>query len=273
MRRLLAFVLLGFPAISMADAPFCLVSSSGFQQCTYWNLQACRSAAQSLGGMCAANVQPQPQAQIVQPAAPQANGFQQGFDNATAGPTYMQRQLEASRRAAQEQRESEARVRLLDEQIRAQRLQADNAQAEQARQVVQNSPGPAPASLSPSAAVDPSSAKALANSCQVYIDIESGEADSKYSSDSSSDVAARTMQAGYCIGFINGFVSGYSTGAHKPELQACVPKAVTNAQIARVLVKRMGEAPEFEHVPAMILVLGVMRGAWPCPPGAAAGSH
>jgi hypothetical protein len=29
----------------MADAPFCLVTNMGYEQCWYWSLQACQQAA------------------------------------------------------------------------------------------------------------------------------------------------------------------------------------------------------------------------------------
>lgn len=46
-------------AHAQTQAPFCLVSNSGYPSCFYYSLDACRSAQGSLGGMCTANIQAQ----------------------------------------------------------------------------------------------------------------------------------------------------------------------------------------------------------------------
>jgi hypothetical protein len=79
-KQFFALILLFGCMPASADAPFCVVSNSGFQQCYYYNLQGCQSAAHSLGGMCVANMnqqqQPQPVVQQQSPAYQQTNPMQ-----------------------------------------------------------------------------------------------------------------------------------------------------------------------------------------------------
>lgn len=101
-------------------APFCLVNNFGQAQCFYWSLDACRSAAGTLGGMCSANpanAQQQPQQRAYDVAAAArlpnyAESMQQGYE---AG-ARMRQQREARE---QQQAEHEARMRLLEAQIAA----------------------------------------------------------------------------------------------------------------------------------------------------------
>lgn len=56
MKRISLSLLLMVSGIASAqNAPFCLVSNTGFHSCHYWSLDACRQAQGTLGGMCSAN--------------------------------------------------------------------------------------------------------------------------------------------------------------------------------------------------------------------------
>ena len=74
------------------------------------------------------------------------------------------------------------------------------------------------------------------------------------------------MDAGRCIGYIEGFLSGYSTGRGAPSsVSYCLPANVSKGQIARVIVKKIADHPEFENTPQLAGMIGIMMGTWPCP--------
>ena len=116
----------------------------------------------------------------------------------------------------------------------------------------------------------PLTTRQLADGCQVYIDILEREADRKYGTADAAAAAKRGVQAGTCIGFIQGFLGGYSYGAHRQLQKFCLPKTVTPAQLARMMVKAARAKPEFDHQPAITLMIG-MTLAFPCPGSALPG--
>lgn len=108
----------------------------------------------------------------------------------------------------------------------------------------------------------PHSAKWLVDHCAAANAVTDRTAREKYGASESGNTA---LSAGYCYGYVAGFLSGFSAGKSSPkELHACVPSEVGPAQIARLLEVRMKEKPEFEHVPALAFLMGVLRGTWPC---------
>lgn len=77
-----------------------------------------------------------------------------------------------------------------------------------------------------------------------------------------------TLGAGNCIGYIRGFIAAHSLMTHRGGApQYCLPDGVSTEQIARLLVRRLEEHPQFMHSPDMVLVLGVLQGTWPCNSG------
>lgn len=109
----LALGLLFSPAaVAQVQAPFCLVSNSGFASCFYYSIDACRQAASSMGGMCSANIQPpspSPYQQPVQPVQIQTPDIAGSFQRGQA--------LGAEQRRFQQ--EHEAKMRLMDAQTQA----------------------------------------------------------------------------------------------------------------------------------------------------------
>lgn len=111
------------------NAPFCLVSNTGQQQCFYYSLDACRSAARTLGGMCAAQIQQQPQVQI-QPIQQQPTPQLQHYNPAGE---YWRNLSEAQQKAQQQRRDRErheAEMRLIEAQT--EQVQASTRLASQA---------------------------------------------------------------------------------------------------------------------------------------------
>lgn len=106
-----------------------------------------------------------------------------------------------------------------------------------------------------------SRAAELVQGCRVLAAIDDGTADAKYGA---SDLRS-AISAGYCSGYINGFIGGYTYGAHDAaRKRVCIPAGVTTPQIARVLVQRLDEKPQFEHVAQLPFVIGVLAATWPC---------
>lgn len=105
------------PAVAQTAAPFCLVSDSGQQSCFYYSLQACQQAAQSLGGMCAANSQ-----------AHQTRPPGVVVPHQQTSPMDMAEQVrlagEAGRIRGEQQREARLRAELLEAQIARERAAA-----------------------------------------------------------------------------------------------------------------------------------------------------
>lgn len=76
-------------------------------------------------------------------------------------------------------------------------------------------------------------------------------------------------KAGTCMGFIQGIIdtdtiahtdeNGHPTG---PKL--CVPAEASERQLAKVVVKYGDDHPEQLHLPAVVIVLLAMKGAFPC---------
>ena len=93
------------PAQATGNAPFC-VFRTGLQQCFYYSVESCQSAARTLGGMCSPN-----QNQDKQPAAVQLQH-----------PDFVGAMREGQERGARERRAQEehaARLRLIEAQTAA----------------------------------------------------------------------------------------------------------------------------------------------------------
>lgn len=80
------------------------------------------------------------------------------------------------------------------------------------------------------------------------------------------DEGAYIASAGYCTGYLSGYIAGHSSALAKGKAY-CLPEEVSISQIARVLTKRLETSPEFEHMPEISFVLGVLSGTWPCHDG------
>jgi hypothetical protein len=106
----------------------------------------------------------------------------------------------------------------------------------------------------------------LVSGCRTFLQIESGTDTSPGQSDAGSLLAV--LNAGYCTGYIAGFINGNSFAAYeasgKNTNKICIPKGVTTSQVARVLVRRMEEKPEFEHVAELPFVIGILQLSWAC---------
>lgn len=119
---------------------------------------------------------------------------------------------------------------------------------------------PAPASAQP---VQPS-ARTLVEGCVAFNAISDGESEPAHLTES--EVLSRVLAAGYCAGYLKGFIGGYSARAETVEFQYCLPRGVTVDQISRVLIARLREVPQFEHIEQLPFVLATLHGVWPCSP-------
>lgn len=124
MRRVIlaALVAVACPVAAQNAAPFCLVNQFGGANCFYYNLDACRMAQSTLGGICTANPNAMQQQNRVQPpsypAQPQKN-FAETF-------------AESYERGARIRRERElhqARMRALEAQTEAAQRQSRSLDA------------------------------------------------------------------------------------------------------------------------------------------------
>jgi hypothetical protein len=81
------------------------------------------------------------------------------------------------------------------------------------------------------------------------------------------------FEGGYCAGFMDGVIDTARAWEnsdeelkrkHEPWVRFCLPKEVTNGQIARVFVKFLEDHPEKLHFPANLLFIEALRTAFPC---------
>ena len=125
---------------------------------------------------------------------------------------------------------------------------------------------PSPQAFAQAQSDPPSTAKALVDGCRELSRIDSGESEPE--SYSEEQVLVGILGAGNCLGYINGFLGGYGFAAHQavgPNTEKiCIPKGVTQGQIARVLVNRLEQKPEFEHVAPLPYVIAILQMTWPC---------
>ena len=109
-------------------------------------------------------------------------------------------------------------------------------------------------------------AKIFVDGCRELARIEAGE--NEPASYSEQQVMEGIVGAGNCLGYINGFLSGYGYAGYQaagPNVKKiCIPSGVTHGQIARVLVARLNEKPEFEHLPALPYLVAILKLTWPC---------
>lgn len=109
-----ACLLLAASIASAQQAPFCLVSNDGLRQCFYYSLDACRQAAATLGGLCAASSSGR---NLSRPAAP---AYVQQF-NLLDATRQVQEAGDAGRREGERRREARLRAELLEAQIERER--------------------------------------------------------------------------------------------------------------------------------------------------------
>jgi Rap1a immunity proteins len=72
--------------------------------------------------------------------------------------------------------------------------------------------------------------------------------------------------AGVCVGRIEALAWG-ATGFRDEPIRSCRPGAVTDVQLAKVVVAYMDRNPARLHEPFNGLVLEALAKAWPCPRG------
>jgi Rap1a immunity proteins len=89
-----------------------------------------------------------------------------------------------------------------------------------------------------------------------------------------SDIPAKDLleefhKAGTCMGFIQAIIDS-DTIAHTDEnghpagRKLCVPPEASDRQLAKVVVKYSNDHPQQLHLPAAVIVLLAMTGAFPC---------
>jgi hypothetical protein len=72
-------------------------------------------------------------------------------------------------------------------------------------------------------------------------------------------------RAGLCMGFIDGYRElAVMTQPSNAKL-LCLPDAVSNGQLLRVIAKYLGQHPERLHLPAAQLIYDATNDAFPCP--------
>lgn len=109
-------------------------------------------------------------------------------------------------------------------------------------------------------------ARDLVDGCRTAIAIMEGQEEPPNLSQE--EVMGTIMGAGTCTGYLQGFIGASQYVGHDAvgpnTTKMCVPSGVTILQLARLLSTRLAEKPEFEHVPALPFVIGVLGGTWPC---------
>lgn len=106
-------------------------------------------------------------------------------------------------------------------------------------------------------------ARGLSDSCNAMLQVSRAELTNPIAPE---DEGAFFAASGMCLGFIQGFRNGlyyaYSLGL-SPSI--CLPDGVTDDQIARVLIKKVEQNPEIEHLKAGPFLAVTLSATWPCP--------
>ncbi|MBY4596691.1 DUF3551 domain-containing protein [bacterium BD-1] len=223
-------LLLGGPATAQTTAPFCLVSETGQKSCFYYSLQACQQAAQSLGGMCAANGQTQAQ-QRSRAVAP----------NQQFGPLdammHIQDAGEAGRRAG----EARAQARMQQQAVE------DDLAASPPDPPTVPRPDGTGAGMIRACRSLLGQTPPLKNEADTYVD---------------------AMQIQHCRSFIAGYHFARSMAGTQGEQSSkyCLPQGTTNEEIyAAVAFAPTDVAPGVLAAPEGVLVAGALARRFPCP--------
>jgi hypothetical protein len=79
--------------------------------------------------------------------------------------------------------------------------------------------------------------------------------------------SADGFDAGLCMGYILGIVDSHSTIStvlHKSQSGYCIPKGVTQTQMAKIVAKYGNEHPEELHQAGLVIVVQSFQKAFPC---------
>lgn len=238
MKRVIVIALwLLLPGAAIAQqAPFCVVSGAG-QQCHYYVMQSCQSAARTFQGMCVANQQPAtlPASPPPQPRQPYQSPGQLYMPD--IGGSFADG-VERGRRAKQEREEHEARMELL-------RAQTEAVKASTAATPID----------SPTMPPTNKTFGELAEKCQRLADGVNGIA---ISDDFSADAAAM-----YCWGYVDGFVHRQTLASE--EWRSCPGGRINPLELIEKMPAAIQAAPSLgEKPPATGLAL-LLKAIAPCP--------
>ena len=68
-----------------------------------------------------------------------------------------------------------------------------------------------------------------------------------------------------CIAYLTGVVDGIDAmGWERVSTPVCVPERVEAFQVRAIFVEYSNQHPEFQSLPAGLLVLDALKRAWPC---------
>lgn len=222
-----SLALIPAPAFALGDAPFCIYSNDGLQQCYYYSIDACQQAVRSLGGMCAPNNQPQKQLTPI--IAPQPIQQMQQPDIVGA----MRRGYEFG---VQQRMEKESSI----------------------SQPIPQYPAATQATQLPSNEIDMAdySSAGLAEKCSAYIATRNA---TPYAEPMSQAIAS-----GYCMGYIHGYLGGRSMPDSSGVPKACPPPTANTDDFARTIEQGLQRSPAAASSPQLALVAGALAGAYPC---------
>jgi Rap1a immunity proteins len=79
-----------------------------------------------------------------------------------------------------------------------------------------------------------------------------------------SGIAANDGDLEHCIGYLQGFTEGYETATTFRTKTICLPSGVSNAQVARVVVRYLEDNPERLDHPRFMGVLTALSVKFPC---------